>query len=494
MRHSLGDCICLPSNLSKLKGKIAIEYHKVYKEQPQELNLLQRLLVFKKRHKGKDPIPYQLALAPSQHRFFLRTEGRNGMPKKKLHGNISPAASLALTFLALLVMLVQGCATLRPRAPLPADLENKVRLAGFPEEIRAWTDQPSESFTRSAVESIKEERAAYGEEILTKPVALLALSGGGDNGAFGAGVLCGWTKHGDRPRFKLVTGISTGALMAPFAFLGSEYDDNLKVYTMVTQAEIFRRKSLLTVLWRESLADTRPLADLIARHIDEPILQAIAREHKKGRRLFIGTTQFDAQRLVIWNMGAIAASGHPEALKLFRKILLASASIPGFFPPQYFKVEAGGRQYEEMHVDGGTMAQVILYESALTPFAEMEKLMEVKLPDRPKVLYIIRNGHINPHWDKVRPRLAPIASRAIDTLIKVQGVGDLYRLMAFARRDKIDFNLAAIPGDFPPAPGDMFNQEYMNRLFDLGFEAARQGYPWKKYPPFFESESVFRAE
>jgi predicted patatin/cPLA2 family phospholipase len=416
------------------------------------------------------------------------------MPKKKLYGNISPAAPLALTFLALLVMLVQGCATLRTQAPLPAALENEVRIPGFPEDIRAWADEPSKSLTRSAVESIKEERTAYGEEILKNPVSLLALSGGGDNGAFGAGVLCGWTKHGDRPRFKLVTGISTGALIAPFAFLGSGYDDNLKVYTMVTQAEIFRWKGLLTALWRDSLADTRPLADLIARHIDEPMLQAIAREHKKGRRLFIGTTQLDAQRLVIWNMGAIAASDHPEALKIFRKILLASASIPGFFQPQYFTVEAGGRQYEEMHVDGGTMAQVILYEAALKPFAEMERLMEVKLPGRPKVLYIIRNAPIKPAWDKVRPRLVPIASRAINTLIKTQGVGDLYRLMAFARRDQMDFNLAAIPRDFPPAPGDMFNQEYMNRLFDLGFEMARQGYPWKKYPPFFEPESVFRAE
>ena len=403
-------------------------------------------------------------------------------------------APLALASLALLVMLVQGCATLRSHAPLPAALENELRVPGFPEEVRAWADEPSKSLTKSAIKSIQEEREAYGAEILKKPVALLALSGGGDNGAFGAGILCGWTKHGDRPRFKLVTGISTGALIAPFAFLGSEYDQILKVYTMVTQEEIFRRKSLITALWRESLADTRPLADLIAKYIDEPMLQAIAAEHKKGRRLFIGTTQFDAQRLVIWNMGAIAASSHPEALKLFRRIMLASASIPGFFPPQYFKVEAGGRQYEEMHMDGGTMAQLILYESALKPFTEMENLMEVKLTGRPRILYIIRNGRIKPSWEKVRPRLVPIASRAIDTLIKVQGVGDLYRLMAFARRDKMDFNLAAIPRDFPPAPEDMFNQEHMNRLFDLGFEMARKGYPWKKYPPLFEPESIFQTE
>ena len=184
------------------------------------------------------------------------------------------------------------------------------------------------------MESIQEEREAYGEEIL-QPVTLLALSGGGDNGAFGAGVLCGWTQHGDRPRFKLVTGISTGALIAPFAFLGSEYDANLKVYTMVTQEKrIFRRKRLLTALLAGIPGRHPPPGRFDCQCIDAPMLQAIAREHKKGRRLFIGTTQFDAQRLVIWNMGAIAASGHPEALQLFRQILLASASpSPAFFRP-----------------------------------------------------------------------------------------------------------------------------------------------------------------
>ncbi len=416
------------------------------------------------------------------------------MQSIKYNRKRSPVVPLALTSLVLMFMVIQGCAALRPRSPLPEALEDEIRIPGFPDDIRAWADHPSKSLTKSAVESFKQERATYDDEFLKKPVALLALSGGGDNGAFGAGILCGWTEHGTRPRFKLVTGISTGALIAPFAFLGSEQDANLKVYTMVTQEEIFRRKSLLTALWRESLADTRPLANLIARYIDGPMLQAIAAEHKKGRRLFIGTTQFDAQRLVIWNMGAIAASGHPDALKLFRKILLASASIPGFFPPQYFKVEAGGRKYEEMHVDGGTMAQVILYEDALKPFAEMENLMEVRLTGRSRVLYIIRNGRIEPDWQKVRPRLLPIASRAINTLIQTQGVGDLFRLFAFAHRDKMDFNLAAIPRDFPPPPKDMFNQEYMNLLFDFAFDTARKGYPWRKYPILFDPEPIFRTQ
>jgi predicted patatin/cPLA2 family phospholipase len=416
------------------------------------------------------------------------------MPGKKNNRQAWPNFLPALLTLAILLGLVQGCATVRPRSPLPQALEDKVRVPGFPDDIRAWADQPSESLAKNAVESIKQEGAAYGVKELSEPVAFLALSGGGDNGAFGAGVLCGWSASGSRPRFKLVTGISTGALIAPFAFLGSEYDPTLRVYTMVTQKEVFRKKSLLTALWRDSLADTRPLAELIAKYIDASTLQAIAAEHKKGRRLFIGTTQFDAQRLVIWNMGAIAASGHPQALQLFHKVVLASASIPGAFPPQYIEVEAGGKMYKEMHVDGGTTAEVILYEGALMPFAQMEKVMGVGKMNRPKILYIIRNGRIKPDWKKVKPLLMPIAARAIDTLIKTQGVGDLYRLYTFARRDGLDYNLAAIPGDFPPPPKEMFDQNYMNKLFDVAYDMAQKGYPWQKYPPFFNPKPVFRPQ
>jgi predicted acylesterase/phospholipase RssA len=347
---------------------------------------------------------------------------------------------------------------------------------------------------RSAVESIEQERAAYDAESLREPAALLALSGGGDNGAFGAGLLCGWSAAGTRPRFKLVTGISTGAIIAPFAFLGPEYDSALRVYTMVTQKQIFQKRNKLTVLWHSSLTKTHPLAELIAEYVDESLLQAIAAEHQKGRRLFIGTTQFDAQRLVIWNMGAIAASGHPEALQLFRQVVLASASIPGVFPPQYIKVEAGGRTYTEMHVDGGTLAQMILYEDALRPFAEVKKMMGVKRPDRGRILYAIRNSRTKPKWEKVKPRLMPIAFRAINTLIKAQSMGDIYRLYVFARRDGLDYNLATIPGDFPPAPQEMFDQAYMNKLFNVGYEMARKGYPWQKHPPFFDPKTIFRPQ
>jgi predicted acylesterase/phospholipase RssA len=418
----------------------------------------------------------------------MKGRGKNSMANRKYSENRLRVGFLVLAVLPLLVMLF-GCGDRRTSPPLPAGLENEVRVPGFSEDIRAWADQPSKSFARSAVASVQEERAVYGDDVLKNPAALLALSGGGDNGAFGAGVLCGWTQHGDRPRFKVVTGISTGALMAPFAFLSSNYDADLKVYTLVNKRKIFHRKSLLTLPWWDSLTSTQPLAELIAKYINERVLKAVAAGHKKGRRLFIGTTQFDAQRLVIWNMGAIAASGNPKALQLFRKVLLASASIPVVFPPQFFKVEAGGRPFEEMHVDGGTMALVMLYNAALKPFTELQGLA-AGVAGRAKVLYIIRNERTNASWEKVEPRLLHMATRALDTLFKAQGVYDVYRLFAFCQRDKIDFNLAAIPQDYPLAPEDAFDQAYMNRLFDFGFELARKGYQWGKYPPGLAPEAV----
>ena len=240
------------------------------------------------------------------------------------------------------------------------------------------------------------------------------------------------------------------------------------------------------------MADTWPLARLLDMYVDESMLAEVAREHQKGRRLIIGTTQLDAQRLVLWDMGAIAASRNPEAIKLFRKVMLASASIPGAFPPQYIKVEAGGKFYDEMHVDGGTTAQVILYETALDPETMMAGLDQLSR-GRPRILYIIRNSQIKPEWEDIRPRVGPIAARAISTLIKYHGVGDLFRLYAFAKRDKMDYNLAAIPPDTAPTRGrEPFDQVYMNQLFELGYDLAVKGYPWMKYPPFFNPTPIFK--
>jgi len=238
------------------------------------------------------------------------------------------------------------------------------------------------------------------------PANYLAMSGGGDNGAFGAGLMKGWTESGTRPEFKMVTGVSTGALIAPFAFLGPDYDAALReVYTTMTPDKVFRVRGLMAALYDDAMADTGPLAEVIASYADQKMFDAIAREYARGRLLLIGTTDLDAQRPAIWNIGALAASGHPQALDLFRKILRASAAIPGAFQPVMMDVEIGGKKYQEMHVDGGAVAQLFLYPPTIDLKADGVK--------RERRAWIVRNGPLSPNYSASDRRTFSIAGRAI---------------------------------------------------------------------------------
>jgi predicted acylesterase/phospholipase RssA len=388
---------------------------------------------------------------------------------------------IILAGLSAMLVLGQGCATIKPYNPPGEALAGLVEIPGL-RGVRAWGDEPSPDLQRSAREALEQEKAANHGKL--EPVIYgLALSGGGQDGAFGAGILCGWSQTGARPQFKLVTGISTGSLIAPFAFLGPAYDHVIKeAYTTVSDKDIYKAHNPLMILLSvinlkalPAMTENKPMEQLVARLVDNRVLAAVAEEHRKGRRLLIGTTQMDAQRLVIWNMGAIAASGHPKALEIFRKIMVASASIPAFFPPQYFEVEAGGRRYQEMHGDGGVMTEVMLYENAIQPFSISGQ--------RDRKLYIIRNEQVYPEWKRVKPQLKDIAGRAIDSLIKSQGIGDLYRLYTYAQRDDLEYNLAFIPRDFKAPQSSEFDTAYMNALFQVGYQMACCGYPWSKYPP-----------
>jgi predicted acylesterase/phospholipase RssA len=309
------------------------------------------------------------------------------------------------------------------------------------------------------------------------PVKYLAISGGGPDGAYGAGLLCGWTERGDRPVFKVVTGISTGALTAPFAYLGPEYDYVLReVYTKTRTKDILRPRNLLKGFYGDAMADTAPLWELLEKHVDQKILEAIAAEYAKGRLLLIGTTNLDSRRGVIWNIGAIATSGEPGALDLLRSILIASAAIPGAFPPVMIDVEAGGEKYQELHVDGGATAQVFLYP----PSAHFYH--------RDRGFFIIRNSRLDADWAEVRRRTMSIAGRAISSLIQTQGIGDLYKLWVVAKRDGVDFNLAYIPADFKTRPTEEFDPVYMQQLFERGRQMSIAGYPWEKLPPGYTEE------
>ncbi len=400
------------------------------------------------------------------------------------------SAFARLTVLAALA--VTAACTHPARSPaVPHELTTQATVPGMP-GVRYWFDADPQPMIRDALASFERERAYLvrsGHRGDLPPASFLAVSGGGDNGAFGAGLLVGWTEAGTRPEFKVVTGISTGALTAPFAFLGPDYDDQLKaVYTTISAKDVAEERSFLAALYDDAMADNRPLWNTVSRYATEDMLKAIAYEYEeKGRLLLISTTDLDARRAVIWNMGAIAASGHPEALTLFRRILVASAAIPGIFPPTMIDVEVDGKTFQEMHVDGGAMAQVFLYPPGLHPAAETRKR---GLKPRERHLYIIRNARVDPDWAAVERQTLDIVGRAISSLIQTQGTGDLYQIYLIAERDGVDYNLAYIGRDFVAAHTEEFDPVFMNALFDYGYQLARNGYPWRKLPPGFEDDTV----
>jgi Patatin-like phospholipase len=371
-----------------------------------------------------------------------------------------------------------------PRSPVPMAFEKNAQVLGMSEDIRFWGDElPPDAEARIAKKwaQTKANRPGMMARGKRPVVNYLAISGGGSDGAYGAGLLGGWTATGTRPEFDVVTGVSTGALTAPFAFLGPKYDQAMKhVYTQTSTKDVAIIQPVRGLLGGSSLASNAPLARVVAHYVDEKFLREVAAEHNKGRRLLIGTTNLDAERPVVWDMGEIASSGHPEALQLFRTVLLASAAIPAVFPPGYVKVAAAnGAVYDEMHVDGGTTRQVFLLPTQLT----------TNSPDRKhgvnpiRRAYIIRNGRVTPSYKPVKAKTLSIAGRAVSSLIKSQGVGDLYELYEFTRLNNIQYNLAVIPGDFADTSASAFDSVYMAKLYELGYNQALTGYPWKRTPP-----------
>jgi len=397
-------------------------------------------------------------------------------------GRISRRAFAGLAAAA----VATACATPARLPPAPAGVAGEADAgAGI---LRYRVARDTSGFEQAAVDALRKEiawRAAHGETGPLPPAAFLAISGGGDDGAFTAGLLNGWTAHGDRPEFKAVTGVSTGALIAPFAFLGPRYDHALtQVYTGVSQKDIFERRSLLRAFFGDALSDTTPLYRLISHYVDRPLLDAIAAEYAKGRVLLVATTDLDTLEPVIWNMTAIAASQDPAALELFRKVLIASAAIPGAFPPVMIDVTVGGVHYQEMHVDGGATAQVFAYPPTLDVRATAA---QYGAADRKRSLYVIRNARLDPEWANVKRRTLPIAGRAISSLMQTQGVGDLYRIFVTTRDDHVDFNLAFVPASFNTPHTKQFDQAYMRSLYQTGYQLGLAGYAWAKSPPGYDA-------
>jgi predicted acylesterase/phospholipase RssA len=381
-------------------------------------------------------------------------------------------------------LLLPGCALLPEReGGVPVGDAKHATVLGIPNErfFPATGVAPLEAEFYAAVTRLRRTRG-IAENAPMPELQLLAVSGGGENGAFGAGLLCGWTEQRTRPAFELVTGISTGALIAPFAYLGSGYDAQLRtMYTGLTPDKVLTKRFITAAVFNDALADNHPLFMTISSYLTEELMAAIGKAYDEGRLLLVASTDLDAQQPVIWNVGAIARSGHPRALDTIRRILLASSAMPAAFPPTMFDVTLDGKPYQEMHVDGGAFAQTFLYPAAV--MRQREERMRRGEQVIPVAAYVIRNGRLDPEWSSIDRRTLSIAERAISTMIFSSGLNDVVRIYNNTQRDGVGFNLAYIGRDFTqtlPAP---FDPGYMSALYDYGYQHGRRGYDWAHKPP-----------
>ena len=311
--------------------------------------------------------------------------------------------------------------------------------------------------------------------------AVLALAGTGSRSAYVAGLLCGWSEAGTRPRFRVVTGVSVTAIAAVFAFLGPEADDRLReFFTGHKTRDFYRRLGFISAGMAGSINARGPFIDLLNDIVDDDLLEAVAREHAAGRRLLVATTNLDANTLNIWDMGAIASSERDDRLERFRTILLASTSAPGLFPPVYFDVEVEGEQYWQMNVDGSLKAPVLINASMLDLVAGQGG------SDAPQLFVIVGDtlSRNLPYTRPVRPSIRGMAAAHFRVTQATSRTGVLFRAYVVANETGLDFRLAAIPDDYKDAPlPEIFYPPRVQALFDFAYDLAVNGDPWVTHPP-----------
>lgn len=382
----------------------------------------------------------------------------------------------------MLVCLLSGCAGERVSPP-PAG--ESLRLPWGAVNID-YQDASSENvFTddaiRAAAKFVEEFRSSSTSEKI--PYRILALSGGGSRGAYGAGVLAGWTAAGTRPEFDVVTGISTGALQATAAFLGSDYDELLAAFNDVNNDDIFISAGATALLTSDSLYDTAPLKALLLKLLNQETIDAVAAEYKKGRDLFIGTTNLDANAFTIWNMGKIASSDRPDRLQVYRDVVLASASFPVAFPPVYFPITtAQGKTYYQMHVDGGARESIFIF----VYLAELkQQLLDLDLDwdeDIDPQIYILNNGKLfSDHtYQPVKADTFSIAMRSIESLSRKNTAASIYYIWSAGLVHGASISLTYIPQDYDLTMLDVlqFNPEEMDRLFQFGYGQSVSDAAW----------------
>jgi len=386
----------------------------------------------------------------------------------------------------LFAVLAVGCSTPK-RNPVPHEDIRDAYLPGMESWRITGEIEPDDPAVQERIRLLLDQMRASGLD--EAPIKVLAISGGGENGAYGGGLLSGWSELGTRPMFNVVTGVSTGALTAPFAFLGSDYDEDIKAcYTTLHTDELITERGLIAGLTGDAMADPDGLRALVATHFDEEAFRKMGEEHLKGRRLYVGTTNLDRMEATYWCLSAISAENVPGGRELALDIIIASASIPGIFPPVMIDVvTSDGREYDEMHVDGGISAQVFAYPVWLR--LRDTEFLEAKGEGAPTI-WVIRNAPLVFRHEQVGRTLFKITGRSISGLIRSNGIGDLYRIWITSLRDGFDFQLAWIPFDFDVEPSEAFDPVHMTALFERGRSDMLNGEAWHDYPPPMEAEDV----
>jgi hypothetical protein len=383
----------------------------------------------------------------------------------------SAATLAALAACLCSLALMAGCAALS-RRPAPPAQYSSVRIPGFPAQIRWPGEMSVRQFHRWAVTHLSGvERSADGG-----PVNILVLSGGGGAGAFGAGVLCGWSQLATRPQFQIVTGVSVGALIAPFAFLGPQWDNKLSgAFRSPDAPPLLERRMFgwFGALFGWSLFRGAPLRQLVDRYATPGLLRAVAAQSARGRLLLVATTDLDTGEVVVWNMGAIAARGGARALWLFRKVLIASASIPGDFPPVLLPVQAGGKLFDEMQVDGSASSSFLFAPGVVTILPG-----RIKLLDGANV-YLVINGHLRERRVTTRNSTAAILMRSADTVLVSDSRSRVKLVDAFAQRQGANLQVAEIPASYPlDGLTTDLKPAAMRAVFAYGERCAREHRVW----------------
>jgi Patatin-like phospholipase len=368
--------------------------------------------------------------------------------------------------LLLLVSLLAACSSI-PRAPAPPWASARVAPIGFPASVR-FASVDRDFLLNRAEPAMQRLRLAKAGT----PICILALSGGGAGGAFGAGALIGMSRRGERPQFDVVTGVSTGALIAPFAFLGPSWDGELIEAFDSDRAEHLLQPRGLSFLFRPGYYKSEPLIELVDRFVTDRLIKAVAEQEAEGRLLLVATTDLDKEESVIWDMGAIAAAGGPRARELFRDVLVASASIPGLFAPVLIHVEGGGKSYDEMHVDGGTTLS----------FFVASEIMQVESKHFPELdkarVFVIVNGQLSAYPETTREGPVEVLVRSFSAGLMHASRKTLELTAAFAERYQMEFLFTYIPVGYAFAGPFDFSHDAMHSLFDYGAHCAEADQLW----------------